>query len=112
LACDVRVVAATNREVTQAVAQGLLREDLMYRLHVFPIALPALRDRKADIPLLVDHLLHQIGQREGQWRGATPQVLTRLARHTWPGNVRELRNALQRAWVMATGDAIAERWLP
>lgn len=112
LACDVRVVAATNREVTQAVAQGLLREDLMYRLHVFPIALPALRDRKEDIPLLVDHLLHQIGQREGQWRGATPQVLTRLARHTWPGNVRELRNALQRAWVMATDKVITERWLP
>jgi len=112
LACDVRVVAATNREVTQAVAQGLLREDLMYRLRVFPIELPALRDRMQDLPLLVDHLLQQIGQREGHWRGATPRVMTRLARHTWPGNVRELRNALQRAWVMATDDAIAERWLP
>ena len=112
LACDVRVVAATNREVMQAVAQGLLREDLMYRLNVFPIALPPLRDRIQDIPLLVDHLLQQIGQREGHWRGATPQALARLTRHTWPGNVRELRNALQRAWVMTTGAAITPRWLP
>ena len=112
LACDVRVVAASNRDLTQAVKQGLLREDLMYRLHVFPIAMPALRDRVQDIPQLVDHFLHQIGQREGHWRRASPQALAQLARHTWPGNVRELRNALQRAWVMATGEDIAERWLP
>lgn len=112
LDCDVRVVAATNRDLAQAVGQGLLREDLMYRLNVFPIALPPLRDRAEDLPLLVDHLLQQIGQREGHWRCATPQALVRLTRHTWPGNVRELRNALQRAWVMATGDTISERWLP
>jgi DNA-binding NtrC family response regulator len=56
--------------------------------------------------------LQQIGQREGHWRGATPQALARLTRHTWPGNVRELRNALQRAWVMTTGAAITPRWLP
>ncbi len=112
LACDVRVIAATNRDLAQAVSQGLLREDLMYRLHVFPVDLPPLRDRADDIPLLAEHFLRQIGQREGVLRRATPQALERLARHTWPGNVRELRNALQRAWVMARGEEIADAWLP
>ena len=112
LECDVRVVAASNRDLAQAVTQGLLREDLMYRLHVFPLALPPLRARAQDIPLLVEHFLQQIRQREGGARHATPQALARLARYTWPGNVRELRNALQRAWVMAGGEEIDEAWLP
>ena len=109
---DVRVVAAANRHLGQAVAAGVLREDLLYRLHVFPIELPPLRHRLEDLPMLADHFLRQIGQREGRQRRATPEALAQLARYPWPGNVRELRNALQRAWVMASGDDITPEWLP
>lgn len=109
---DVRLIAAANRDLARAVADGALREDLLYRLHVFPIAMPPLRDRTEDIPLLAEHFLRQIGQREGCMKRATPQALERLTRCPWPGNVRELRNVLQRAWVMATGEDITEEWLP
>ncbi len=109
---DVRVVAAANRDLAQAVAEGALREDLLYRLNVFPIAMPPLRERPEDIALLAEHFLRQIGEREGQVRRATPQALARLAQYGWPGNVRELRNVLQRAWVMATGEEIGDEWLP
>jgi two-component system response regulator AtoC len=112
LETDVRVVAAANRDPAQAVAQGRFREDLLYRLNVFPIELPPLRDRLADLPLLVRHFLQEIGQREGVVKRATPAALERLARYRWPGNVRELRNVLQRAYVMATGPEITEQWLP
>ncbi len=111
-ASDVRLVAAANRDLGRAVAQGQLREDLMYRLNVFPIAMPPLRDRPDDIPLLVTHFLHELGRREGQVRRVTPAALQALTHLPWPGNVRELRNALQRAWVMADGDEIDPTWLP
>ncbi|HYF20602.1 MAG TPA: sigma-54 dependent transcriptional regulator [Ramlibacter sp.] len=110
---DVRVIAASNRDPAQAVAQGRFREDLLYRLNVFPIELPPLRDRPEDLPLLVRHFLQDIGQREGvPAKKATPAALDRLAQHRWPGNVRELRNVLQRAWVMAPGAEISDQWLP
>ncbi|MFD0666913.1 sigma 54-interacting transcriptional regulator [Ramlibacter sp. MAHUQ-53] len=109
---DVRLVAASNRDLERAVAEGALREDLLYRLNVFPIEMPPLRERADDLPLLAAHFLRQIGEREGALRQATPQVLARLAQYRWPGNVRELRNVLQRAWVMAAGDVIGEDWLP
>lgn len=109
---DVRVIAATNRLPLQAVAAGKLREDLFYRLNVFPIELPPLRDRLDDVPLLANHFLSAIGEQEGRQRRFTPQALQALQGYPWPGNVRELRNAVQRAWVMAEGDAIDERWLP
>ncbi|AEG92107.1 sigma-54-dependent transcriptional regulator [Ramlibacter tataouinensis] len=109
---DVRVVAAANRDLGHAVATGALREDLMYRLNVFPIELPPLRDRKEDLPLLVRHFLQQIGEREGQQKQASEAALERLARYRWPGNVRELRNVLQRAWVMTAGAQITDQWLP
>ncbi len=112
LETDVRVVAATNSNPMQAVAQGTLREDLMYRLNVFPIDLPPLRERLDDLPLLVSHFLKEIGAREGGVKRASPQALARLAEYSWPGNVRELRNVLQRAYVMAGGSEIADRWLP
>jgi len=79
---------------------------------VFPIAMPPLRDRPDDIPLLVTHVLHELEQREGRARRITPAALQVLTRLPWPGNVRELRNALQRAWVMADGDEIDPTWLP
>jgi len=109
---DVRVIAATNRDPLQAVADRALREDLYYRLNVFPLQLPPLRERLDELPLLVDHFLQQIGQREGVFKRATPAVLERLAGYRWPGNVRELRNVLQRAYVMTTGPEIGDQWLP
>ena len=112
LETDVRVIAATNRPPRQAIAEGKLREDLYYRLAVFPIALPPLRDRADDVPLLAEHFLREIAQREGTPRRFTAAALRRLAAHRWPGNVRELRNVVQRAYVMADGDSIDEEWLP
>ncbi len=109
---DVRVVAATTRDPVEAVAQGALRAELMYRLNVFPIELPPLRERRDDLPLLVSHFLREIGAREGSARHASAPALERLAQYDWPGNVRELRNVLQRAYVMATGSEIADKWLP
>ncbi len=108
---DVRLIAAANRDLPRAVAEGALREDLLYRLNVFPLEMPPLRERPQDIPLLAQHLLHQLAQREGRAMHLTPDALAVLQRHTWPGNVRELRNVLQRAWVMESGDAITPRWL-
>ncbi len=109
---DVRIIAATNRPPFQAVAAGKLREDLLYRLNVFPIELPPLRERLSDVGLLAQHFLVGIGEQEGQVRRFTPAALAKLATYHWPGNVRELRNAVQRAYVMATDDVIDEGWLP
>jgi DNA-binding NtrC family response regulator len=109
---DVRVIAATNRPPEQAVACGKLREDLLYRLNVFPIDLPPLRDRAEDVPLLAQHFLSAICEREGTNKTVTPVALQRLQAYRWPGNVRELRNVVQRAYVMASGNSINEEWLP
>jgi DNA-binding NtrC family response regulator len=112
LESDVRIIAATNRSPEQAVAQGKMREDLLYRLNVFPIALPPLRDRTDDIPLLAEHFLADICKREGRAKRLAPAALARLAAYRWPGNVRELRNVVQRAYVMAADDTITDEWLP
>ena len=109
---DMRVIVASNRDQVQALAAGDLREDLFYRLNVFPIHLPPLRERREDLPLLVTHFLQDIGQREGSFKRATPAALDRLAQYRWPGNVRELRNVLQRAWVMTAGGEVGDQWLP
>jgi DNA-binding NtrC family response regulator len=109
---DVRVIAASNRDPLQALSSGDLREDLFYRLNVFPIQLPPLRDRPEDLPLLVTHFLQDIGEREGSFKRASAAALERLAQYRWPGNVRELRNVLQRAWVMTPGPEIGDQWLP
>ncbi|MDR7297824.1 DNA-binding NtrC family response regulator [Pelomonas aquatica] len=109
---DVRIIAATNRQPYQAVSSGKLREDLLYRLNIFPIDLPPLRDRAADIPLLANHFLAAICEQEGEVRRFTPAAIAALVEYPWPGNVRELRNAVQRAYVMAQGDVIDETWLP
>ncbi|CAN5348436.1 sigma-54 dependent transcriptional regulator [soil metagenome] len=109
---DVRVIAATNRAPDAAVAAGKLREDLLYRLNVFPIDLPPLRDRLEDIPLLAEHFLQDICHREGHAKRFSPQAVQRLGTHRWPGNVRELRNVVQRAYVMASGNIISDEWLP
>ncbi|MEO8297559.1 MAG: sigma-54 dependent transcriptional regulator [Burkholderiales bacterium] len=109
---DVRIIAATNRPPAQAVASGKLREDLLYRLNVFPIELPPLRDRLSDVGLLADHFLVTIGQQEGRSKRFSAAAREQLAQYRWPGNVRELRNAVQRAYVMATTEVIDEQWLP
>ncbi len=109
---DVRVIAASNQPPEQAVASGKLREDLYYRLNVFPIALPPLRERSEDVPLLSEHFLALVCEKEGRSKRFSPAALTRLAAYRWPGNVRELRNVVQRAYVMAAGDLISEEWLP
>ncbi len=109
---DVRIIAATNRPPYQAVSSGRLREDLLYRLNIFPIELPPLRERAADIPLLANHFLAAISEQEGALRRFTPAALAALVEYPWPGNVRELRNAVQRAYVMAVDDTIDETWLP
>ncbi len=103
MTADVRVIAASNRDLAQAVAQGLLREDLFWRLDVFPITLPPLRERRDDIGLIASHLLEQIGHQEGQHRELPAAALSALAAQDWPGNVRELRNLLKRAWVLSAG---------
>jgi two-component system, NtrC family, response regulator AtoC len=109
---DVRIVAATNRDPQRAVADGQLREDLLYRLNVFPIAMPPLRERLDDVGLLAGHFLTDIGQTEGCVRRLAPAAIARLQDYRWPGNVRELRNAVQRAYVMTDGDVVSDEWLP
>jgi DNA-binding NtrC family response regulator len=109
---DVRLVAATNRDPMQAVETGRLREDLFYRLNVFPIAMTPLHDRAEDVPLLAQHFLDQISQREGQRKQFAPAALQRMAAHRWPGNVRELRNVVYRAYVMASDTIIHDPCLP
>ncbi|OGB13770.1 MAG: sigma-54-dependent Fis family transcriptional regulator [Burkholderiales bacterium RIFCSPLOWO2_12_67_14] len=109
---DVRIVAATNRSPQHAVDSGRLREDLLYRLNVFPIELPPLRDRLSDVDLLAEHFLRQISEQEGKVKVFTPDALEQLTRYHWPGNVRELRNAVHRAYVMAPGAQIDAQWLP
>jgi DNA-binding NtrC family response regulator len=109
---DVRILAATNRSPMQAVSAGKLREDLLYRLNVFPIHLPTLHERAEDIPLLAEHFLDQISRREGSIKRFHPEALQRLAAYPWPGNVRELRNIVYRAYVMATDAVIVDECLP
>ena len=104
LKVDVRVVAATNRRPEEAVAAGKLREDLLYRLNVLPVELPALRERREDIELLAEHFLDQLNKEGGTAKHFTSAALLRLRTHSWPGNVRELRNVIQRAYILAEED--------
>jgi len=99
---DVRIVSATNRDLATAVAEGRFREDLYYRLNVFPIEAPALRDRREDIPALTDHFVRRFNVEEGKRVvGASPETLAFLSAFDWPGNVRQLENAVYRAIVLA-----------
>jgi two-component system response regulator AtoC len=99
-----RVIAATNRSPEEAVRQGRLREDLFYRLRVFPILLPPLRERVGDVELLAQHFLDQLNQTAAHKKTVTPGALRRLAAHSWPGNVRELKNLIHRAFILADGE--------
>ncbi|MGY4828936.1 sigma-54-dependent transcriptional regulator [Sphaerotilaceae bacterium SBD11-9] len=112
LQTDVRVLTASNRDPLRAVGAGRLREDLFYRLNVFPITLAPLRERAEDVELLAEHFLDQISQREGQRKQFAPAVLQQLRAYPWPGNVRELRNVAYRAYVMASDSIIHDACLP
>jgi two-component system response regulator AtoC len=104
---DVRLVSATNRDPREAIEEGKLREDLYYRLNVFPIALPPLAERKEDIPVLAEHFRGLIEEQEKAGVLAwDPAAIRILEEHAWPGNVRQLRNVVHRAYVMTAGDAI------
>jgi two-component system nitrogen regulation response regulator GlnG len=108
---DVRVIAATNRDLETAMRQGEFREDLYYRLNVVTLNLPTLRERRRDVPLLVEHFLAKYAEELGE-RGVAPEALDRLVGHDWPGNVRELENVIQRAMVLAQNGVILPEHLP
>jgi two-component system, NtrC family, response regulator AtoC len=104
---DVRVVAATNRDLAKAVAAGAFREELYYRLNVIPVTLPPLRERPEDVPLLVQHFLERLSKElNRRIDGVSPEGMAALVAHAWPGNVRELRNVLERGAVVAKGHVI------
>ncbi|MCA8980520.1 MAG: sigma 54-interacting transcriptional regulator [Planctomycetes bacterium] len=110
---DVRLITATHRDLEARVREGELREDFFYRIRVFEIEMPPLRERVQDLPLLVDHLLAEFTERHGRkLRGVANDAMQRLRAHSWPGNVRELRNVLEHAVVTAGGDRIGLLDLP
>ena len=103
---DVRVIAATNKDLTRAVTDGSFREDLYYRLNVFPVDVPPLRERKEDIPLLAGYFLEKAGKEYGRRLEFAPQCLAILESYSWPGNVRELENLIERLAILAEGYVI------
>ncbi|HEV8437768.1 MAG TPA: sigma-54 dependent transcriptional regulator [Methylomirabilota bacterium] len=110
---DVRLIAASNRDLETAVKEGVMREDLFYRLNVLPIHLPPLRERREDIPLLVAHFIQKFSKELAKdVRGVTPEALAVLERYHWPGNIRELENALERAIVLGAGEMLGVDSLP
>jgi DNA-binding NtrC family response regulator len=110
---DARVLCATNRELKEEVRAGRFREDLFFRLHVFTIRLPPLRERPEDIPLLVHHFIEKFSGETGKHvKGVTPAAMEVLRAHAWPGNIRELRNTVERAMILVDGDMIGEEQLP
>jgi DNA-binding NtrC family response regulator len=113
LTVDVRVIAATHRDLEAEVAAGSFREDLYYRLNVVEISLPPLRERMEDLPMLVERFLVRLAERLGrEKKGISSEALSALARHSWPGNVRELRNSVEQAAVLAAGPVISLDDLP
>jgi len=110
---DVRVIAATNRDLEEAVRQGRFREDLYYRLNVMQIVLPPLREHASDVPLLVDHYVRLFNlEFRKHARGVTPEAMALLEAYRWPGNIRELRNAVERAMLLAEGEWLTPDLLP
>ena len=104
---DVRIIAATNRDLSKAVAEGTFRSDLYYRLSIFPITMPPLRERREDIRMLVTHLVKQLSVKLGKQIDSIPQsVINALQNYDWPGNVRELRNVIERAVIITQGSKL------
>ncbi len=110
---DVRVICATNRDLKDEIRKSRFREDLYFRLHVFTIDLPPLKERKEDIPLLVHHFVEKFNGETGKHvQGVTPGAMAVLQAYPWPGNIRELRNTVERGMILADGDVIGEEQLP
>jgi len=113
LKVDVRVMAATNKDLKKEIEAGRFREDLYYRLNVVTLAVPALKERREDIPLLAQHFLETFAEKNRKHiKGFTPQAMDRLVRYNWPGNVRELMNAIERGVILCRGEYIAENDFP
>ncbi len=112
MVCDVRIIAATNRNPERAIADGKLREDLYHRLNVFPIQMPPLRERGKDVELIAQDFLDQLNAEHKSNKVFAPALLAELTAHSWPGNVRELKNYVQRAFIMSDGDVIAPSTVP
>ena len=113
LTADVRLIAATNKNLSKLVAEGKFRDDLFFRLHVVPLTMPPLHDRKVDIPLLVDAFLRETALENGKpHREISPEVMEKVLEYDWPGNVRELRTAVEHGVVMASGQQITLRDMP
>ena len=114
IAADVRVIAATNRDLQGAIDDGTFRGDLYYRLNVFPIEMPALRQRREDIPLLVEYFIDRYSSKAGKKiRGIEKSTLERLKSYPWPGNIRELQNVIERSVVLCESETfmVDESWL-
>jgi len=113
IAVDVRVIAATNRDLAEMVAENQFREDLFYRISVIPIELPPLRHRRDDIPLLADHFLARLNASMGKKiHRVSDEALKKIESYDWPGNVRELENAMERAFILETLDELSAQRLP
>jgi two-component system response regulator HydG len=113
LKVDVRIVAATNRDLEKEVAEGNFREDLFYRLNVMPLNVPPLKERREDVPLLAQHFMTKFSDKNRKAiKGLVPLAMDMLVNYDWPGNVRELENAIERAVILATGEHITEAQLP
>jgi Nif-specific regulatory protein len=112
LSVDVRIIAATNRNLEKAIGEGKFREDLYYRLNVVPVFLPPLRERKEDIPLLLNHFLDKYNVENRAHYKMAPELVARLANYYWGGNVRELENAVERMAVMAKGNVLTLEDVP
>src|SRR5246500_522022 len=111
---DVRVIAATNRDLTAAVADGMFRQDLFYRLNVFPLEMPPLRERQEDIPVLVEYFISRYARKAGKkFKRVSKRTLDRLQSYRWPGNVRELQNVIERSVIVSDTDefTVDESWL-
>ena len=114
IAADVRVIAATNRDLAAAMSAGAFRSDLFYRLNVFPLQVPPLRERKEDIPLLVEYFVHRFASKAGKKiRVVSKRTLQLLQSYPWPGNIRELQNVIERSVIVSAGESLIvdERWL-
>ncbi len=110
---DVRIITATNKNLEDLVARGAFREDLYFRIHVFPLTIPPLRERPEDIPIIIQHFVEQNHATSGKKiAGLSPEAVARLTSYTWPGNVRELRNAIEYALVLCPGGEIGAHHLP
>ena len=109
---DVRVIAATNRDLHEEVRRGTFRADLFYRLNIFPIHVPPLRERKEDVPSLAAHFVSECARRMGKpVRGISAQAVARLTAYEWPGNIRELANVLERAVILCQGESFSRSTL-